>query len=128
MPSYQNDFAGTAVVISGGASGIGQATAEAFVTAGAHAIIVDRDAGRLTTVTTELREATPVHGDVSRWEDCEAAAQAARKSGRPVRALINCAAYFGSKGESATAGDWDMSLGVNVKGTALMTSAVVRGS
>jgi NAD(P)-dependent dehydrogenase (short-subunit alcohol dehydrogenase family) len=125
MPTYPGEFAGAAVVITGGASGIGQATAEAFVTEGAHAIIIDRDASRLAMVTTKLREATPVHGDVSRWEDCQAAAQAAQECGRPVRALVNSAAYFGSKGENATAEDWDMSLGVNVKGTALMASAIM---
>jgi NAD(P)-dependent dehydrogenase (short-subunit alcohol dehydrogenase family) len=31
-------FAGTAVVITGGASGIGRATAEAFVASGAHTV------------------------------------------------------------------------------------------
>ena len=46
-------------------------------------------------------------------------------TGLPVRALVNCAASFLAKGEEATPADWDLSLGVNVKGTALMASAVV---
>lgn len=118
-------FAGTVAVISGGASGIGQATAEAFVACGAHVVILDRDAARLQSVVPALGTATPVLGDVSRPEDCQAAAGAAAALGRPVRWLVNCAASFLAKGEDATAADWDLSLGVNVKGTALLASAVV---
>jgi NAD(P)-dependent dehydrogenase (short-subunit alcohol dehydrogenase family) len=68
--------------------------------------------------------ATAVHGDVSRWEDCQAAARAAQATGRPVRALVNCAATFLAKAEDATPGDWDTSLGVNVKGPALMATSI----
>jgi NAD(P)-dependent dehydrogenase (short-subunit alcohol dehydrogenase family) len=114
-------FAGTVAVITGGASGIGQATAEAFVAAGARVVLFDRDGERLArTVAAFGTAATGVTGDVS----CRAAASAAVELGEPVRALVNCAASFLAKGESATAADWDLSLGVNVKGTALMASAI----
>lgn len=117
-------FRGAVAVITGGASGIGLATAEAFVVAGAHVVLLDRDAERLRAEAGRLREATPVVGDVSRPEACRAAAEAARATGRPVRALVNCAATFLARGVEATAEDWDVCLGVNVKGTALMASAV----
>jgi NAD(P)-dependent dehydrogenase (short-subunit alcohol dehydrogenase family) len=119
-----SDFAGTVAVISGGASGIGLATAEAFVAAGAHVVLLDRDGALLDQVRSGLG-ATTVTGDVSRPEDCQAAADAAAGVARPVRWLVNCAASFLAKGEQATAADWDLSLGVNVKGTALLASAVV---
>lgn len=113
-------------VITGGASGIGRSTAEAFVADGATVLLVDRDADRLAATAAALGSAAvTVVGDVSRWEDCQAAAAAAAALGRPVRALVNCAASFLAKGEQATAADWDLSLGVNVKGTALMASAIV---
>jgi NAD(P)-dependent dehydrogenase (short-subunit alcohol dehydrogenase family) len=122
----QGTFAGTVAVITGGASGIGQATAEAFVAAGARVVLFDRDADRLSRTAAALGDAaTGVPGDVSRPEDCQAAARAAEATGLPVRALVNCAASFLAKGEDATAADWDLSLGVNVKGTALMASALV---
>lgn len=117
-------FAESTVVISGGASGIGQATAEAFVSAGAHVVIIDNDGKRLEQTVAKFLRATAVLGDISRWEDCESTAVAARATGRPVRALINSAAYFGSKGEQATPADWERSLRVNVMGTALMASAI----
>ena len=119
-------FAGTVAVITGGASGIGQATAEAFVAAGGRVVLVDRDGERLArTVAAFGGAAVGATGDVSRWEDCQAAARAAAAFGAPVRALVNCAASFLARGEEATAADWDLSLGVNVKGSALMASAVV---
>jgi NAD(P)-dependent dehydrogenase (short-subunit alcohol dehydrogenase family) len=118
-------FVGTTAVISGGASGIGRASAEAFTAAGAHVVLVDRDAPRLAAMTAAMSAVTAVHGDVSRWEDCQAAARAAQATGQPVRALVNCAATFLAKGQDATVGDWDTSLGINVKGTALMAGSIV---
>lgn len=120
-----NTFAGTTAVITGGASGIGRASAEAFVAAGTHVVLLDRDAQRLAETAATLGAATAVHGDVSRWEACQAAARAAQATGRPIRALVNCAATFLAKAEDATAEDWDTSLGVNVKGTALMVASIV---
>lgn len=117
-------FSGSVAVISGGASGIGLATAEALVAAGGHVVLLDRDADRLDLVRARLG-ATTVAGDVSRLDDCQAAARAAAATGQPVRWLVNCAATFLAKGEDATAADWDLSLGVNVKGTALLAAAVV---
>ncbi|MGH3548066.1 MAG: SDR family NAD(P)-dependent oxidoreductase [Pseudonocardiaceae bacterium] len=119
-----NAFADSVVVITGGASGIGKATAEAFVSTGAHAVLLDHDAPGLTTTAKALGAATAVHGNVSRWRDCQAAARAAQVTGRPVRALVNSAATFLAKAEDATPADWDTSLGVNVKGTALMAASI----
>jgi NAD(P)-dependent dehydrogenase (short-subunit alcohol dehydrogenase family) len=113
-------------VITGGASGIGQATAEAFVAAGGRVVLLDRDGDRLARTAAALGDAAVVvTGDVSRWEDCQAAARAAEATGVPVRSLVNCAASFLARGENATPEDWDLSLGVNVKGSALMASAIV---
>src|SRR5688572_15284933 len=111
-PIPPDAFAGVVAVITGGASGIGQATAAAFVAGGAHVVLLDRDADRLAATAAALGAATPVHGDVARWEDCQAAAGAAAVLGQPVRALVNCAATFLAKGEDATSADWDLSLGV----------------
>ncbi|HEV8634351.1 MAG TPA: SDR family oxidoreductase [Chloroflexota bacterium] len=124
MADFAADFGGTVVVVTGGASGIGRATAQEFVRAGAHALIADRDEPLARRTAAELGQATAVVADVSREEDCRRAAEAAADLGRPVRWLVNCAASFLSAAEGATGRDWDTSLGVNVKGTALMAGAV----
>lgn len=119
-------FDDTVAVITGGASGIGRAAAAAFVAAGGRVVLVDRDADRLAQAVAALgAAAVAVTGNVARPEDCRTAATAAAAIGAPVRALVNCAASFLARGEEATADDWDLSLGVNVKGTALMASAIV---
>jgi NAD(P)-dependent dehydrogenase (short-subunit alcohol dehydrogenase family) len=124
VADFSADFQGTVAVVTGGASGIGRATAQEFVRAGAHAVLVDRDEPLAQRTAAELGQATVVAADVSREEDCRRAADAAGKLGRPVRWLVNCAASFLSAAERATGRDWDLSLGVNVKGTALMAGAV----
>jgi NAD(P)-dependent dehydrogenase (short-subunit alcohol dehydrogenase family) len=119
-------FARSVCVVTGGASGIGRATAHAFAGAGAHVVLVDRDADALSRTAKELDgRATAVLGDISRQDDCRAAARAAGDAGMPVRALVNCAATFLARAERAEPEEWDESLGVNVKGSALMTSALV---
>jgi NAD(P)-dependent dehydrogenase (short-subunit alcohol dehydrogenase family) len=121
-------FEGTIAVITGGASGIGRATAQELVKAGAGVVIVDRDEPLAQRTAAELKDATVVVADVSRDGDCRRAAQVARNlsegSHRPVRWLVNCAASFLSAAEHATGSDWDTSLGVNVKGSALMAGAI----
>lgn len=102
LPIPTDAFAGMAVVIIGGASSIGQATAEFFVAAGAHVVLLNRDTRRLAATAAALGAATAVHGDVSCWQNCQAAARVAQATGRPVRALVNSAATFLAKAEDAT--------------------------
>ncbi|CAM5339426.1 Glucose 1-dehydrogenase OS=Streptomyces alboniger OX=132473 GN=CP975_02565 PE=3 SV=1 [Streptomyces alboniger] len=124
-PQPAVEFADSTCVVTGGASGIGRATAHAFAAAGAHVVLLDRDTEALRRTAEELGEkATAVVGDIARQKDCRAAAQAAGAVGRPVRSLVNCAATFLARGEHARPEDWDHSLGVNVKGSALMTTAL----
>ncbi|MBX6771602.1 MAG: SDR family oxidoreductase [Chloroflexi bacterium] len=118
-------FDGTVAIVTGGASGIGRATALAFDREGAHVIIVDRDRDRAIATLRELGRASAVVGDVVQPETRQETVSAASAVGWPVRYLVNCAASFLAKGEDATDADWDLVLGVNVKATALMASAVL---
>jgi 2-dehydro-3-deoxy-D-gluconate 5-dehydrogenase len=49
-----NDFAGSSVVVTGGARGSGLATAKAFASSGAKVVIVDLDAGALEEANAEV--------------------------------------------------------------------------
>jgi len=122
-----SELAGTVAVITGGASGIGLATARALQAQGVAVVIVDRDEVRGRGAVREIGDgsASLVVGDIREESVRQAAATAATRLDRPVRFLVNCAASFLSRGESATAADWNTSLGVNVAGTALMASAIV---
>ncbi|MGC0418094.1 SDR family NAD(P)-dependent oxidoreductase [Embleya sp. AB8] len=125
-PAPGPGLADTVCVVTGAASGIGRATAHAFAAEGAHVLLVDRDVELLRRTTKEFAGAvTAVPGDISRAADCQAVRRAAEDVGGPVRSVVNCAATFLARGVEAMAHDWDIALGVNVKGTALTTAALV---
>ena len=68
-----------AVVVTGGAQGIGRAVAERFLADGAGVVIFDLDADLAAATASELSESGPVHavaGDVSRREDVRSAVSA----------------------------------------------------
>ncbi len=121
------DWNGRAAIVTGGASGIGAATALEFVREGAAVAVFDINHALGETVVNQLREAggqatfTPV--DVSEADACREAVQAfAAQQGR-LDYLVNSAVSFISKGVEATTQDWDRSLGVNVRGNAHMAQA-----
>lgn len=62
------ELAGKHVVVTGAASGIGQACAVRFAAEGARVVASDRDADRLAAVAAEIG-AHPVLADVSREPD-----------------------------------------------------------
>ncbi len=117
---------GKCAIITGGASGIGRATAELFVEEGAAVAIVDiNDAGGVALVE-EMRDnggkAIYVHCDVTRAEDCRRAVQ------RTIDQLGGLDILFNNAGVIRRAdvveiseADWDMVMAVNVKSVFLMS-------
>ncbi len=92
-----DDHPGKAAVITGGASGLGAATALQLAERGVHVVVVDlKDTVRADEVLAECRakgvEALAVQADVSKDEDCKAAAQAALDRFGRIDILVNCAA------------------------------------
>lgn len=87
----------TSAVITGGASGLGEATARYFAEQGAKVTILDRDSERGETVASEIG-GTFVQTDVTDEGSVAAAiAQAMDKMGR-ITAAVNCAGVaFGIK-------------------------------
>jgi len=121
------DWKGRAAIVTGGASGIGAATAEAFVEAGVTVGLFDINEARGEALAERLRsnggQASFYAVDVSDPARCiEAASEFANQTGR-LDYLVNNAASFLSKGLDATTEDWDHSLSVNIRGSAQMAQA-----
>ena len=82
----------TTALVTGGASGLGGATADMIVAAGGHVVILDRDAEAGARASARHGDkVTFVHGDVRSEADVRQAVAAAEASGRPFRAVVNAA-------------------------------------
>lgn len=120
-------FAGKVAVVTGGASGIGAATVQAFAEAGAAVAIVDINEMKGQAAFEDYRSrglsVDFLKIDVSDAEACQTAMQQLVASRGRVDCLVNCAVSFLNKGLDVTTADWERSLGVNVRGGANMVQA-----
>ncbi len=80
---------GSSSIVTGGASGIGEACARQLAAAGSRVVIADLDDDKGATVASELGGLF-VHCDVAEPADADAAVAAASEMG-PLRALVNSA-------------------------------------
>lgn len=122
-------LAGGVAVITGGASGIGLALAEAAIAHGLHPVLADIEADAIAGAEAHLAEAAKAaqvevlghRVDVSSEASVQelAAAVEARFPNKPI-SLLCCNAGVGGGGPVLQARDidWDFVLGVNVKGVA----------
>ena len=83
------DLTGASAIVTGGASGIGEASARALAALGARVVVADLNEERGTAVAAEIGGLF-VKCDVSSEEDGAAAVAAASEMG-PLRALVNSA-------------------------------------
>jgi NAD(P)-dependent dehydrogenase (short-subunit alcohol dehydrogenase family) len=88
------DVTGTSVVVTGGASGLGLATARTLAEKGAHVVLLDLPSSAGEERAAELG-GTFAPGDVTSPEDVEAALDAA-EAAAPLRALVHCAGRGGA--------------------------------
>jgi NAD(P)-dependent dehydrogenase (short-subunit alcohol dehydrogenase family) len=84
---------GSAALVAGGASGLGEATVRHLHAAGAHVVIADLNAGRGEALAAELgHRAAFARADVTQAETVEAAvADAASQTGDGLRICVCCA-------------------------------------
>ena len=94
---------GMVAVITGGASGIGAATAQRFVDEGANVVLADLQVDAGEALANELgKQATFVRTDVSQESDIEAAVAAATESFGRLDVMFNNAGIIGAVGPIGT--------------------------
>jgi NAD(P)-dependent dehydrogenase (short-subunit alcohol dehydrogenase family) len=81
---------GISAIVTGGASGLGAATARALAGKGAKVAVCDLNTKLAESVAAEIK-GTAVTCDVADSASAEAAVAAAEKAHGPVRVLVNCA-------------------------------------
>jgi 3-oxoacyl-[acyl-carrier protein] reductase len=120
------------VIVSGGGTGIGRATARRFALAGDRVTIIGRREDVLASAATEInaeagRElVTALAADLSEADDVERLAGAIAASG-PVDVIVNNAGGVGSaqgEGLTAVAADWEGELRRNLLTAVLLTEAL----
>ncbi|MFJ4830532.1 SDR family NAD(P)-dependent oxidoreductase [Streptomyces sp. NPDC088747] len=116
------ETANSVVLITGGASGLGLATARRFVAAGCRVVIADLPESKGLAVVGELGErARFAPTDVTREEEVEAALDASAELG-PLRIVVNCAGVVNSIRTTGRQGpfpldEFDRVVRVNLVGT-----------
>jgi dihydroanticapsin dehydrogenase len=115
-------------IVTGAASGIGEATALLFGEEGAKVVVADLDVEGGCRTVAQIREkggdAAFVRADISIETDAKRIADEALRAYGRIDVLVNNAAQFVLKGLEATVDDWQRSLGTNVIGTALVSRFV----
>ncbi|WP_230533720.1 SDR family NAD(P)-dependent oxidoreductase [Microvirga roseola] len=123
-------FAGLRAVVTGGASGIGFATARLLARGGAQVVVLDRDASRLQAACLSLEEdggaARGYACDISLEQDVAAAFSTIAENGG-LDILVNSAGIIGHVGplEECPVEDFDRVTAINVRGTFLCCRSAV---
>lgn len=121
---------GQGVVVTGGASGIGAATARAFAKLGAGVVIASRKAESIAAAAAGLSAEVgrPVHGIACDIRDRDAvaalAAFALDRLGRIDTLVNNGGGQFFSPAEAISPRGWDAVISTNLTGTWNLTRAV----
>ncbi len=83
------DIDGVSAIVTGGASGLGEATTRQLAGRGAHVVVLDMADDKGEPLAKEVGGAF-VHADVTNPDEVQAAVDAAVEMG-PLRVLVNCA-------------------------------------
>lgn len=120
-----SDIESRAVLVVGGAGGMGRAIARRFLEQGAWVFLADLDAHGLAAAIGELDGSGSVEPrlgtlvtDVTRVTDCEAAVAWVVETAGRLDVLVNAAGvWVEGRSDQMTEEQWDRAMGVNLKGT-----------
>ena len=115
------DIAGASAIVTGGASGLGAATARKLAAAGMKVVIADLQDELGEAVAREVNGAF-VHTDVTNPDEVQAAVDAAMEMA-PLRVLVNCAGIgppartLNREGDPHDLGKYERVIRINLVGT-----------
>lgn len=127
------DFRGKIVVITGGETGIGRATVEAFARANATVVIAgfleDEGQSVVSSLVTEDHKVEFIKTDVQQETVIESVVAQILSTHQKIDILINNASIFdGFAGINETSTRlWDKVINTNLRGTFLMSRTVLKG-
>ncbi|MGB0620557.1 MAG: SDR family NAD(P)-dependent oxidoreductase [Myxococcota bacterium] len=121
----------TGVIVTGGASGLGRASAEALAAVGRPVSLWDLDGDKAATVAEEIAKAhgAPTHGlavDVRNPAALEAGVEAARKALPSIGALVHAAGIVDTDSlDGLTPESFDDGINVHLRPLALLSKALL---
>ncbi len=125
MVNRAERFAGRVAVVTGGAAGIGFATARAFAGEGAQVVIADLDEERLSSAASELG-VDSVRADLAREADVVAMVSEALARHGQIDILVNLAGIYPPASiEEETLAGWRHLMAVNLDSTFLCCKHVL---
>lgn len=120
---------GKRVLVTGGTRGIGRATVEAFLNAGARVAVNGSNAKSVASALAAIGagdRAVPAAGDLSQVAGCQRVVEAAVTLLDGLDILVNNAGVGGSKPfEQTTAADWDATINLNLRSVYFCTQYAV---
>jgi NAD(P)-dependent dehydrogenase (short-subunit alcohol dehydrogenase family) len=119
-------------LITGGTSGIGEATALLFAREGARVAITGRNSERGAAVVSRIKaaggEGIFLRADVGQSPDCQRVVEETVRAFRQVDILFNNAGvFYPQTALECSEREWDEQIGVNLKGTFLMSKYALAG-
>jgi len=117
----KNNIEGKVVVITGGSSGLGEATARYLAEKGAKVVLGARRVEKLEKIASEIKEnggeAVALKTDVTKAEDVKALVKKAKDTFGKIDVLINNAGIMPLAPMAAVkVNEWDSMIDVNIKG------------
>jgi 3-oxoacyl-[acyl-carrier protein] reductase len=122
------DLTGRTALVTGGASGIGRAIAEAFVAAGAQVVVLDHDAAAVERTARSIGAVGGVAADVTDERLVQQAVAAAEQLLGRIDVLVNSAGILTqSPLAEMSLEQWQQTIDVDLTGVFLMCRHVVPG-